>query len=314
MTGGGTSIIAQGGSVGGFGGGSSFGATGGTPSAPSFGGALFGGFDLSIDAPALPAAAGQLIIPSCDADSDSDGDHIADFYEGRIEVTPEQSPDADGDGVPNYLDLYSDGEGIPDSAQARDDLCARPLDTDFDGQPDFLDIDNDGDGLTDGQELAVGTDPFDDDTDDDGCVDAVDALEPVCVLEANRAIDTVCSVGGIPSCDGAHFEQRLTLRVNTSFASELNDVSIQVEYDPRLIQQSGTLHVTVAPPSPADSASVVDGVLKSVRPGAVLTVSFLVSPIPNLFLKVSVHSESQGELARGSLIGPLGNPPFPTPG
>jgi hypothetical protein len=246
------------------------------------------------DAPPAAADAGQRIIPSCDADSDSDGDHINDFYEGRIEDTPEQSPDADGDDIPNYLDAYSDGQGIPDIQQSASDLCAPPPDTDLDTVPDFLDIDNDGDGLTDAEELAAHTDPFDADSDDNGCVDAVDVSEGECDLKAHVRPEVPCEV--------RVFESRLELRVGNTFSGELTDVSVRVEYDQRLILTSGVLSVRVAPPESADSFSVYNGVLRSVRPGAVLTVGVIVSPpINNLFLKLSVQSESQGELARGSL-------------
>ena len=45
---------------------------------------------------------------------------------------------ADGDGVPNYLDLDSDGDGIPDSVEGQKD-------SDGDGIPNYLDLDSDGD-------------------------------------------------------------------------------------------------------------------------------------------------------------------------
>jgi hypothetical protein len=62
-------------------------------------------------------------------DLDSDGDGIPDLDEGYA--------DADGDGVPNFRDLDSDGDGIPDADEGVDDR-------DGDGVPNFLDRDSDG--------------------------------------------------------------------------------------------------------------------------------------------------------------------------
>jgi len=44
--------------------------------------------------------------------------------------------DADGDGIPNYLDPDSDGDGIPDGEEGTQD-------SDGDGVPDWLDPDSD---------------------------------------------------------------------------------------------------------------------------------------------------------------------------
>ena len=75
--------------------------------------------------------------------SDQDGDTIIDLHEGYIDpeapreeetedtdtdvgdtdtpAEPEESRDTDGDGTPDYLDLESDGDGIPDADEAGDD-------------------------------------------------------------------------------------------------------------------------------------------------------------------------------------------------
>ena len=96
---------------------------------------------------------------------DSDGDTIPDLYEGM--------GDADGDGIPNYLDTDSDGNGIPDmyegcplagfeyvgDASNKKDKnnpahrCTAPVDTDGDTVPDYLDLDNDGDTIADNIEI-----------------------------------------------------------------------------------------------------------------------------------------------------------------
>jgi len=80
-------------------------------------------------------------------DEDSDNDTIKDLHEGVV--------DLDMDTVPAYLDDDSDGDCIPDSAEAGDaDLDTPPVDTDDDGKYDFLDVDADNDGLADGAEDA----------------------------------------------------------------------------------------------------------------------------------------------------------------
>ncbi len=57
--------------------------------------------------------------------------------------------DFDGDGIPNYLDLDSDNDGIPDAVEV-----GAP-DVNNDGKPDAL-VDNNGNGLHDSYELASG--------------------------------------------------------------------------------------------------------------------------------------------------------------
>ena len=82
---------------------------------------------------------------------DSDGDTIADIYEGRNFEDDSQSLDTDGDGVYDYLDLDSDGDTIPDSVEGGTNGCsgAVPVDNDSDGEPDFQDSDSDGNGIPD---------------------------------------------------------------------------------------------------------------------------------------------------------------------
>ena len=122
-------------------------------------------------------------------EQDTDGDTIADKYEGETI----DSIDTDGDTIPDAQEAMNDGNpckepvfdynleayafqsldsdmnGIPDSEEAcpssadkvRDcgfdeatGLYMKPYDTDKNGIPDFLDADNDGDGIEDIVEIA----------------------------------------------------------------------------------------------------------------------------------------------------------------
>lgn len=134
---------------------------------------------------------------------DSDGDGISDVDEGRAE-----DRNTDRDRLPDYRDLDSDDNGIPDAVEGRGDfdgdgledyadldddddyvqdrmeiagLPDAPPDTDGDGQPNFRDPDSDDDLILDGHEFGVDTDMdglFDQedlDTDGDGFTDTEEA-------------------------------------------------------------------------------------------------------------------------------------------
>ncbi|MBI5502433.1 MAG: hypothetical protein HY907_19475 [Deltaproteobacteria bacterium] len=105
------------------------------------------------------------VLP-CSAVSDTDGDTVADQYEGL-------TADSDGDTILNYLDLDSDADTIPDAEEADNggDFCNYPRDSDGDAIIDALDIDSDNDGLLDVDEREVGADPRNPDTDSDGVSD-----------------------------------------------------------------------------------------------------------------------------------------------
>ena len=91
-------------------------------------------------------------------DLDSDNDGIPDALENF---------DSDGDGTDDYVDPDSDNDGIPDSVESN----GLPLiDTDGDGVPDHLDPDSDDDGISD---LAEGQ-TSGNDLDNDGIDDTYD--------------------------------------------------------------------------------------------------------------------------------------------
>jgi gliding motility-associated-like protein len=111
-------------------------------------------------------------------DADSDGDGIADKYEGTI--------DSDKDGKPDYLDLDSDNDGYSDADERGiTSLEQAPLDTDKDGLADYVDTDTDGDGILDKDEddTNLGNLP---DCDKDGIANRLD--KDLCDLLKPRGI------------------------------------------------------------------------------------------------------------------------------
>lgn len=163
-------------------------------------------------------------------DEDNDGDGIADIVEiygevasglnvpsGKISAdcdnngqaddmgSADQPRDCDGDGVPDYMSLDSDGDTLPDDYEglkrvgswfarySKDsdsngvsdtDECkgvvnasgyqSNCADTDGDTIPDYLDLDNDGDTLSDVYELNKGYNPDNSDSDGDGADDLIE--------------------------------------------------------------------------------------------------------------------------------------------
>jgi hypothetical protein len=77
----------------------------------------------------------------CIAGQDYDKDGIPDDVEGC------GSPpvDSDLDGVPDFMDIDSDNDGVADRVEGS-------IDSDGDGKPDFQDSDSDNDGVKDGDE------------------------------------------------------------------------------------------------------------------------------------------------------------------
>lgn len=98
---------------------------------------------------------------------DSDSDGIPDNTEAGI--NPAAPLDSNADGIPDYRQLDSDSDGVPDSVEAGTDGTA-PLDSDADGTPDYRQLDSDNDGIPDNIEAGSNlTMPVD--TDGDGTPD-----------------------------------------------------------------------------------------------------------------------------------------------
>lgn len=97
---------------------------------------------------------------SCQIEDD-DGDGIYDSEECS-DATFANCENTDGDSLPDYQDLDSDNDGIPDELECTGSPCE---DTDNDFIPDYLDLDSDNDGISDAAESGAG------DTNGDGIVD-----------------------------------------------------------------------------------------------------------------------------------------------
>ena len=98
--------------------------------------------------------------------SSSDGDGIPDAIEKGTDF-PTSPVDTDLDGIPDYKDADSDGDGIFDSDSKGPSECCEgngaippgvgiPTDTDLDGIPDYKDTDADNDGISNKAENGVG--------------------------------------------------------------------------------------------------------------------------------------------------------------
>ena len=130
------------------------------------------------------SAAQQCVDTGWDSTTDSGADGIPDPAEGRDDAG---SRDTDNDGVPDYLDEDSDGDGLLDLGEAIPRGGEGGLaDTDGDGVPDTLDRDSDGDSIPDTVEGATGVpdtdgdgtpDFRDTDSDDDGLLDEVEGTD-----------------------------------------------------------------------------------------------------------------------------------------
>jgi Bacterial Ig-like domain/Bacterial TSP3 repeat len=92
-------------------------------------------------------------IDALDTDSDDDGILDALERDGAAGTAPQ---DFDGDKNPNYRDLDSDADGIPDKVEAGANPSA-PVNTDGLDKPNYLDVDSDADGVDD--KVEAGVDP-----------------------------------------------------------------------------------------------------------------------------------------------------------
>ncbi len=135
---------------------------------------------------------------------DTDGDGIDDIYDvnatGGVDANGDGLDDAvvaigvrdtDSDGLPDYLDVDSDGDSIPDAIEDN-------VDSDLDGLPDYLDLDSDNDGIPDTIEAPVsGVD-----TDSDGIDDIYDVNATGGVDANGDGLDDAVVANGVNDIDG----------------------------------------------------------------------------------------------------------------
>jgi gliding motility-associated-like protein len=117
-----------------------------------------------------------------DGFADTDNDGLSDNVDPNNGGTPLPTPDTDGDGLDNYLDVDSDNDGITDVTEAggidanNDGIIDGYVDTDNDGLSDNVDTNNGGTMLAVGDFDNDGIENYLDlDSDNDGIVDVIEA-------------------------------------------------------------------------------------------------------------------------------------------
>lgn len=188
-----------------------------------------GGADPELDGQVPYQIAG---VPSSMLDLDGDGlwderdnlvgNRVPDGWPEVTSGTPWPLGDRDGDGLRNFLDIDSDGDGIPDFVEGQltrgyffPDLYDAnrngidnafdffengsygvvAIDSDGDGEPDYLDLNSDNERTSDlaeghdydGNGLYDGPEPLGLDTDGDGLDDVFDLLDRRIATTANAA-------------------------------------------------------------------------------------------------------------------------------
>jgi hypothetical protein len=148
--------------------------------------------------------------------ADTDNDGIKDSYEYYVYKNGQLNTDIDNDGIPNFLDDDSDGDGLLDRLESF-------IDADKDSLGNFVDIDSDGNSIIDAVEaINLGT-PVDSDADstpdyidlDDDADDVFD------IYDSNRLVQV-----DEPDANATHFK---LYGVNTilSEQTQLSQQSIQ---------------------------------------------------------------------------------------
>ncbi len=143
--------------------------------------------------------------------------------------------DADGDGIPNSLDLDSDNDGITDLREAGG---AASLDANRDGRLDgpFPANDTDRDGILDGVEVKGEnpTDPLDADTDGDGLCDGGAAVLGTCAAGEDRNGDGVVDAGetdpnNADTDGGGVNDGQEVLNLGTDPLDPADDVDVEID-------------------------------------------------------------------------------------
>ncbi|MGC4086855.1 MAG: hypothetical protein QM756_02945 [Polyangiaceae bacterium] len=257
----------------------------GNPRGGSGGVALSGSGGVAVSGTSGGAGGAAANDGPCGPDADHDG--LSDLVEGRLDSNPQLSRDTDLDLTPDYLDLDSDGDGLPDAQERGEGLCSM-RDTDSDGLPDFQDDDADNDGIRDADEVAEGTDPTRSDSDGDGCPDIVEKVAGDCESKQYLVL--------APRCDSDVATAAVVLKVSDATTGELNGVRLSVDAEPPDALASFTAAITSV--NPAAGAMLASGVLDHLLPGTVVTVGLSVQPArPGTMARIALLSASLGSLS-----------------
>ncbi|MCB9678817.1 MAG: hypothetical protein H6737_27180, partial [Alphaproteobacteria bacterium] len=149
---------------------------------------------------------GDSFIDALDTDDDNDGLPTGFIPVGGFLPEFGNGVDTDGDNIPDYRDLDSDGDsfidldgdGIVDTL-ARPDACESFEDWDSDTIPNWIDAndfdgetgDPDGDNLVTALELELGTNPGVPDSDGDGVLDCQE-IKPANFVHPDTSVTEIC--------------------------------------------------------------------------------------------------------------------------
>jgi len=123
---------------------------------------------------------------------DANGAFIDTNHNGWFDDSESRTPvDTDQDGTPDFLDIDSDNDCIPDALEVVN--CGSPVDTDNDKTPDYLDADSDNDCIPDTIEVGkICGNPVD--SDGDGIADFRDKdSDNDCIPDAIE-VGKICGV------------------------------------------------------------------------------------------------------------------------
>jgi hypothetical protein len=224
---------------------------------------------------------GTGIDPSADADGDgrpnyTDSD-LAGFTDSNGDGVDDRF-DTDLDGIPDFHDLDSDNDGIPDVIEVGgvdtngDGILDGGADSDGDGIPDSADVDvigggdTDGDGISDTADIdetgGIDTDGdgvddnFDTDVDGDGLVDTIDG-----------GTTSTLTAGGVPDTDGDGIADNLDLD------SDNDGITDVIEAGGADANGDGILDGTFADTDGDGFADIVDGNVTGGTDGTPITVT-----------------------------------------
>ena len=191
------------------------------------------GFTKEFDLDESEFSIGTVLYSVCTGDTDGDGvlDNVDldDDNDGILDVDEsggnDPNGDADGDGLPNYLDvLDNSGDGVTEYNNNADGSITDYTDANSDGQPDVYEASQDGDSLPNHLDL---------DSDGDGIPDNVEAqttagyIAPDGTVDVNTGVDINYTGGLTPiNTDGDAFPDYLDLDADEDTLSDTLEAGI----------------------------------------------------------------------------------------